>query len=125
MSTVDDESSGGGRSSNAGMVSGTRNSGNIGLMSGTRTSSFVSSSAGTARSSVVNGRASAVGMFSTVKRDSAAKQDGPNWKKLKAEFMEEMRYLSKLRHPCVTTVMGKIVLGKLSQECAFLFHLTL
>ena len=26
---------------------------------------------------------------------------------MKQEFVEEMRYLSKLRHPCVTTVMGK------------------
>lgn len=30
-----------------------------------------------------------------------------NYKKLKEEFIEEMRYLAKLRHPCITTVMGK------------------
>jgi serine/threonine protein kinase len=30
-----------------------------------------------------------------------------NYKKLKENFLEEMRYLSKLRHPCITTVMGK------------------
>lgn len=29
-----------------------------------------------------------------------------NYKKLKEEFIEEMRYLAKLRHPCITTVMG-------------------
>ncbi|CAB9505497.1 activated protein kinase catalytic subunit alpha-1 [Seminavis robusta] len=32
-------------------------------------------------------------------------------KRMKLEFIEEMRYLSKLRHPCVTTIMGA-VLGK-------------
>jgi hypothetical protein len=30
-------------------------------------------------------------------------------KRLKLEFVEEMRYLSKLRHPCVTTVMGAVI----------------
>lgn len=30
-------------------------------------------------------------------------------KQLKKDFMEEMRHLSKLRHPCVTTVMGAVV----------------
>jgi Receptor family ligand binding region len=29
------------------------------------------------------------------------------WKQMKAEFLEEMRYLSKLRHPCITTVRRK------------------
>jgi serine/threonine protein kinase len=33
--------------------------------------------------------------------------EAAHWRKLKQEFVEEMRYLSKLRHPCVTTVMGK------------------
>ena len=28
------------------------------------------------------------------------------WKKLRKDFIEEMRYISKLRHPCITTVMG-------------------
>ena len=30
---------------------------------------------------------------------------------MKQDFVEEMQYLSKLRHPCVTTIMGA-VLGK-------------
>ena len=34
--------------------------------------------------------------------------DEAHWRKLKNDFVEEMRYLSKLRHPCVTTVMGKL-----------------
>lgn len=34
---------------------------------------------------------------------------GPTLKQLRAEFMQEMRYLSKLRHPCVTTVMGATI----------------
>jgi len=29
--------------------------------------------------------------------------------KLKADFMIEMRHLSKLRHPCITTVMGAVI----------------
>ena len=28
---------------------------------------------------------------------------------MQSEFIEEMRYLSKLRHPCITTVMGAII----------------
>lgn len=31
----------------------------------------------------------------------------PNYETLKEEFKQEMRYLSRLRHPCVTTVMGE------------------
>jgi len=34
---------------------------------------------------------------------------GDEYAKLKEEFMIEMRYLSKLRHPCITTVMGAVV----------------
>jgi len=34
---------------------------------------------------------------------------GDEYAKLKEEFMVEMRYLSKLRHPCITTVMGAVV----------------
>ena len=29
--------------------------------------------------------------------------------KLRADFIDEMRTLSKLRHPCITTVMGAVV----------------
>lgn len=32
------------------------------------------------------------------------------WKRMKKEFMEEMRYLSKLRHPCITTVSNGTIL---------------
>ena len=31
------------------------------------------------------------------------------YSRLKAEFVEEMRHLSKLRHPCITTVMGAVI----------------
>jgi hypothetical protein len=34
------------------------------------------------------------------------------WRKLKQEFILEMRYLSKLRHPCITTVMGAVTVGE-------------
>lgn len=40
----------------------------------------------------------------TTRRGSVS--DATTWKKLRNDFIEEMRYLSKLRHPCVTTVMG-------------------
>lgn len=33
-------------------------------------------------------------------------------RKLRADFIKEMRYLSKLRHPCVTTVMGAVIASK-------------
>ena len=93
-----------GESSEGGVRS--RGSSNMGMMSGTRSSSFVSSATG--RSSVMNGKTSSFGLFSTMQRGSPA-QAQQDWKKLKAEFMEEMRYLSKLRHPCVTTVMGAVI----------------
>jgi len=32
-----------------------------------------------------------------------------NHEKLKAEFIQEMRLLSKLRHPCITTIMGAVI----------------
>ena len=31
------------------------------------------------------------------------------FKQLKADFVREMRHLAKLRHPCITTVMGAVV----------------
>jgi hypothetical protein len=34
---------------------------------------------------------------------------GAQWKKLRSDFIEEMRYISKLRHPCITTVMGRLL----------------
>ena len=37
-----------------------------------------------------------------------------NWRKMKNEFIEEMRYLSKLRHPCITTIMGKSFVSSLN-----------
>jgi serine/threonine protein kinase len=33
--------------------------------------------------------------------------EATNWRKLRSDFIKEMRSLSKLRHPCITTVMGK------------------
>lgn len=33
--------------------------------------------------------------------------DLKQWHRHKSEFMQEMMLLSKLRHPCITTVMGK------------------
>ena len=34
---------------------------------------------------------------------------GDDNKRLRQDFIEEMRTLSKLRHPCITTVMGAVV----------------
>ena len=33
---------------------------------------------------------------------------GDDYSRLKKDFVSEMRYLSKLRHPCITTVMGTL-----------------
>jgi len=35
--------------------------------------------------------------------------EGKNYGRLKKEFVAEMRILSKLRHPCVVTVMGSVI----------------
>ena len=49
-------------------------------------------------------------------RGRASMANGPSnaatWRKLKQEFILEMRYLSKLRHPCITTVMGAVTVGE-------------
>lgn len=50
---------------------------------------------------------SRIGALTTFHNTKKPKKE-PTYKQLKDEFMAEMRYLSKLRHPCVTTVMGKI-----------------
>ncbi|KAL3902362.1 MAG: hypothetical protein SGILL_010853, partial [Bacillariaceae sp.] len=36
----------------------------------------------------------------------------PNHEQLKKDFIREMRHLSKLRHPCITTVMGAVISPK-------------
>eukprot|EP00977_Amphora_coffeiformis_P024041 scaffold14974_cov195-Amphora_coffeaeformis.AAC.48 len=61
--------------------------------------------------SVASGVMSGVGALSMRGKDRKLKKNkkGPTAKQLKEEFMEEMRYLSKLRHPCVTTVMGAMI----------------
>lgn len=59
------------------------------------------------------------------------------WQKLKKDFIQEMRYVSKLRHPCITTVMGAVMDSKtepvrttrtkhvvLKQNGSFLIRLT-
>lgn len=43
----------------------------------------------------------------SMRNNTAKPKKGPTYKQLKDEFVKEMRYLSKLRHPCVTTVMGE------------------
>ena len=48
------------------------------------------------------------GIVSKRLKYSRRNTDGAHWRKLKREVVKEMRYLSKLRHPCVTTVMGKL-----------------
>ena len=42
------------------------------------------------------------------KRDKAMTEE-QSWKRMKEDFIEEMRYVSKLRHPCITTVMGAVI----------------
>ena len=61
--------------------------------------------------SVATGVMSRTGALSIRGNDRKLKKNkkGPTLKQLKEEFMEEMRYLSKLRHPCVTTVMGAMI----------------
>jgi serine/threonine protein kinase len=46
------------------------------------------------------------GLKSGTKTDFSSKKQ---YKGLKEDFIKEMRYLSKLRHPCITTVMGAVI----------------
>ncbi|CAB9500762.1 activated protein kinase catalytic subunit alpha-1 [Seminavis robusta] len=39
-------------------------------------------------------------------------RDVAEWRKRRQAFVKEMRYLSKLRHPCITTVMGAVIDSK-------------
>mmetsp|Transcript_62931 Transcript_62931/g.153221 ORF Transcript_62931/g.153221 Transcript_62931/m.153221 type:complete len:256 (-) Transcript_62931:1645-2412(-) len=43
------------------------------------------------------------------KSQSGSGSNSKSHRMLKKEFVEEMRYLSKLRHPCITTVMGAVI----------------
>eukprot|EP00594_Rhizosolenia_setigera_P005967 CAMPEP_0178950414 /NCGR_PEP_ID=MMETSP0789-20121207/6639_1 /TAXON_ID=3005 /ORGANISM="Rhizosolenia setigera, Strain CCMP 1694" /LENGTH=1268 /DNA_ID=CAMNT_0020631137 /DNA_START=75 /DNA_END=3882 /DNA_ORIENTATION=- len=89
----------------SGMSSGIMSSGmssgfSIGLMSGT--SSGLSS--GMSSGATLSSRASSIisGSLSFLKnRDE--------YTILKNDFIKEMRHLSKLRHPCITTVMGAVI----------------
>ena len=37
----------------------------------------------------------------------AGKNEKAAWKKQRDNFIQEIKMLSKIRHPCITTVMGK------------------
>ena len=102
-------------SSNIGMRSGTGMKSGVGFKSGTASSMGTKSSIGT-KSGWLGMTSSALvtqlGLGSMVQR----KNEATSWNKMKQEFMEEMRYLSKLRHPCVTTVMGKQFLRSIAVQ---------
>lgn len=42
-------------------------------------------------------------------RKNSVASDNYNYRKMRDDFVEEMRYLSRLRHPCITTVMGAVL----------------
>jgi Protein kinase domain len=93
-------------------------SNNVGMRSGSLgTTSRVgggSSSGNTGMTSSIGNKSKMGGGFisGTVSMFQGAKgqsTDSTLRRRLKAEFIEEMRYLSKLRHPCVTTVMGAVI----------------
>jgi hypothetical protein len=91
-----------GGTENLGMTSGTRSTHRMGVTSGFRSIGF--SMFKTQGSASFNGSGTeSKGFMGMVSRQS----QGAMRKKLRDEFIEEMRYLSKLRHPCVTTVMGE------------------
>lgn len=51
---------------------------------------------------------SALQSVQSMNTQATTKTEGPSYSELKAEFLEEMRYLSKLRHPCITMIMGAV-----------------
>ena len=55
------------------------------------------------------GTNSGIGTASTLMGQSPPQNAVVQRKRMKQEFIEEMRYLSKLRHPCVTTIMGAVL----------------
>lgn len=55
-------------------------------------------------------------------KKTGRKSRAPTLKQLKEDFMDEMRYLSKLRHPCVTTVMGALI-DKGDDPMVSVFHI--
>lgn len=88
------------------MDSGERVSGGLrssfdGRMSGTASMQQGSLVAMTGRESMT-GRAS-------VAKSTLLKSFSANHNRLRKEFVQEMRQLSKLRHPCITTVMGAVI----------------
>lgn len=58
-----------------------------------------------------HGKSFAIGLANTTGNSHQNKSLGrwskSEYAKLQSDFIEEMRYLSKLRHPCITTAMGK------------------
>lgn len=42
-------------------------------------------------------------------RKNSDSSDLKNYRKMREDFVEEMRYLSRLRRPCITTVMGAVM----------------
>lgn len=84
-------------------------SGNAGMMSMGMKSGAAGISSWGGMGSLVGGFKSGIGRSGV-----AGRQKQSDWKKLKSEFLEEMRYLSKLRHPCITTTMGKFTLYSLA-----------
>mmetsp|Transcript_26441 Transcript_26441/g.44151 ORF Transcript_26441/g.44151 Transcript_26441/m.44151 type:complete len:1556 (-) Transcript_26441:105-4772(-) len=77
-------------------------SGSYGLKSGVSSDS-VRLYASTAHSS---------GMHTFKKIKESFFGSGDEYVRLKTEFVSEMRHLSKLRHPCITTVMGAVISKK-------------
>jgi serine/threonine protein kinase len=59
--------------------------------------------------------------FSSIENSMAAKScDEATHSRLVKDFMTEMRHLSKLRHPCITTVMGAVI--ELGSERSLIFE---
>lgn len=65
-----------------------------------------------AMSGMGNMLAAGLGKKSQMPKGRMMESEAAVWKRLKQEFVSEMRYLSKLRHPCITTVMGAVTVGE-------------
>jgi len=73
-------------------------------------------SSGDAKSSVMSSKTMSGSMDSTLGKNhwrrwifGYGSSGGKNYEQLKQDFIVEMRILSKLRHPCITTVMGSVI----------------
>jgi len=93
----------------SGRASNTDVPGPLDMTSGDRIASWGEISIGALRLRLqsVDDGSTAVGKTGRNHKDKKEYNSATTWRKMKCDFIDEMQHLSKLRHPCITTIMGK------------------